>query len=187
MPVTAAGESFTEVVVEVLRGLETSKLPYMIVGSVASSFYGDPRLTKDLDLVIDIPSARLADFKSTFSDPNYYLPPDEVLTDEISRRGRFNLVHMRSGLKVDIVVRRNGQHSIAEFARRLQVELWPGVSCTIASPEDVIIKKLEYFREGESAKHLSDIRGILASTTIEHEYLNNWIGILGLAKEWSKI
>ena len=76
--------------------------------------------------------------------------------------------------------------SDSEFARRKQIELLPGFWVYVASPEDVILKKLEYFREGGSEKHLGDIRGMLAETEIDLPYLLIWIEKLGVTAEWQK-
>ena len=74
--------------------------------------------------------------------------------------------------------------AIAEFDRRRPVELLPGLMTWLAAPEDIIIAKLRYFREGESDKHLRDIRGILAHSTCDLDYLEAWITRLGLTEQW---
>jgi hypothetical protein len=170
---------------EVLRCLDENQIPYMVVGSIASIVYGETRLTKDMDLVVDIPPAVIRNLATIFPTPEYYCPPLEVLQDEHLRRGQFNILHPASGLKVDFVFRKPTPHGEMEFSRRKQIELWPGLQVFIASPEDVIIKKLEYFKEGGSPKHLMDIRGILAITDLDRSYLEEWVTKLGLATEWS--
>ncbi|MGZ3709706.1 MAG: hypothetical protein ACXVBC_12370, partial [Bdellovibrionota bacterium] len=172
---------------EVLETLERHQLPYMVVGSVASIVYGEPRLTKDMDLVIDILPADAPKFETLFPEEHFYVPPAEVLLDEIARRGQFNLVHPASGLKIDIIVRKNGEHGRAEFSRKQRVPLFPGFDAWIASPEDVIIKKLDFYREGGSEKHLADIRGILANTSVDRAYLDSWVKKLGLGEQFEKI
>lgn len=79
--------SLLEVFSEVLRRLEANHFPYMVVGSIASTVYGEPRLTKDMDLVIDIPAADLRKLSRLFPLSDFYCPPDEVLSDECVRRG----------------------------------------------------------------------------------------------------
>ena len=167
--------------------LEMARVEYMTVGSIASTVYGEPRLTRDLDLVIrahrDI--ARL--FMEMFPAEEYYLPPREVIVQEFTRQGQFNLLHNPSGLKVDVVVQKSTSHGLAEFERRRRLELLPGVLAWIAAPEDVIIAKLRFYRDGESEKHLKDIRGILAQTPVDMMYLESWIQSLELSSSWAKV
>lgn len=87
-------------------------------------------------------------------------------------------------MKIDMVLRKETAHSRAEFERRRRLQLWPGFEASVASPEDVIIKKLQYFQLGGSEKHLRDIRGILAETAVDHDYLERWIKDLGLERAW---
>ena len=75
---------------------------------------------------------------------------------------------------------------IEEFNRRQEIALWEGFIATVATAEDVIIKKLDFYRMGGSEKHLTDIRGIVAETALDNDYLNKWIIQLGLANEWKK-
>lgn len=85
------------------------------------------------------------------------------------------------------MIRKNSEHAREEFSRRIQTDLGGGKMVYMASPEDVIIKKLEYFREGGSQKHLRDIRGILLQSPIDEAYLERWISKLGLQPEWEQV
>lgn len=178
--------SLAEVFSDVLHRLAENGLEYMVVGSIASAYYGEPRLTRDMDLVIDFLAQDLPKLIQAFPEHEYYLPPLEVLTDERVRRGQFNLIHASSGLKVDFVFRKNAPHALEEFARRQKVELWPGVDAWIASPEEVILKKLEFYQEGGSEKHLRDISGILAQAEVDLSYITRWARDLGLESEWKQ-
>ncbi len=176
-----------EVFQDVLSRLEEAQLPYMVVGSLSSIVYGEPRMTKDMDLVVDIPVQQAHQFEKLFPFEGFYCPPLEVLKAEVVARGQFNLIHHNSGLKIDIIVRKQSPHAIEEFKRRQKVSFWKGFEASIASPEDVIIKKLDYYREGGSEKHLSDIRGILANSPIDQNYLDHWLQTLGLTEVWKNI
>jgi hypothetical protein len=182
----AGMSSLLDVFSEVIRRLEANQFPYMIVGSIAALVYGEPRLTKDMDLVVDIPASELKKMDSLFPLSEFYCPPDEILTDEFVRRGQFNLIHHESGLKIDFVFRKNTSHGSTEFARKRKIEIWPGLEAYIASAEDVILKKLDFFREGGSQKHLLDIKGILTQTEIDTVYLEDWIEKLGLRSQWDE-
>jgi hypothetical protein len=171
----------------VLENLESAGIDYMIVGSLAVIVYGEPRLTRDMDLVADIPPQKVQALAGVFPEPRYYLPPVEILAEEVASHGYFNALDIPSGLKIDFVVRRKSAHAVEEFTRRRRIEIAPGLSPWFASPEDVIIKKLDFYRQGESEKHLVDIRGILAHTPVDENYLRQWIDRLGLAREWAMV
>jgi hypothetical protein len=162
-------------------------ISYMIVGSIASMVYGEPRLTRDMDIVIDIDLKDAHKFELLFQQPEYYCPPIEILGDEIRNRGQFNLLHVPTGLKIDVMIKKVTAFDESRFLRRKRIELWEGFTAHLASAEDVIIKKLEYFREGGSEKHIRDIRGIVTNTQLDNTYLKNWITQLHLENEWAKI
>ena len=166
----------------VISILETNQIQYMIVGSVAGTIYGEPRLTNDIDIVLSLPASSAYLLLKAFNANEYYLPPVEIVSHEMARGGQVNFLHYPSGLKVDILFRKQTNHGQQEFERRRRIELLDGLETWIASPEDVIIAKLRFYREGESKKHLSDIRGIIANTTIDMEYLELWLHELKLGE-----
>lgn len=165
--------------------LESVNIPYMLVGSVASSFYGDPRLTRDIDVVVELLPTHVSNFESIFSSNDFYVPPMEVLSDEVLNKRSFNLIHHETGLKIDVVIKKLAPHSIKEFSRRQKHQILPQLEGFIASPEDVIIKKLQYFQEGGSQKHLTDCRSILNQANVDLEYIEHWIHLLNLSDEWN--
>jgi hypothetical protein len=167
--------------------LENAGIEYYLVGSLAAMQYGRPRFTNDIDLVAQIQSSQVGAFEKHFDTEEYYCPPREVIADEVIRGGMFNLIHQASGVKIDIVPLKKTEFAASEFSRRKKVDILPGLSVYVASVEDIILKKLDYYREGGSEKHLTDIRGILAETEINRDYIKNWVGKLGLQAEWEKI
>lgn len=171
---------------EILEKLEMENIPYMVVGSLSSIVYGEPRMTKDMDIVIDIQAQDADKIEQLFPLEGFYCPPSEVLKSEIVSRGQFNLIHHESGLKIDVMICKQSPHAIEEFKRRQKISFWKNFEAWLATPEDIIIKKMEYFRDGGSEKHLRDIRGILANSEVNNEYLNDWVLRLGLQEEWLK-
>lgn len=180
-------QNFLQVFSDVIRKLDEHQIPYMIVGSIAAMIYGEPRLTHDMDLVIDILPQDAGKFVTLFPEEEFYCPPTEVVTSKIVHRGQFNLTHPESGLKIDFVIRKETEHAACEFSRRRREPFWEGLDATIASPEDIVIKKLDFHRQGGSEKHITDIRGILSQTELDDAYLQSWISKLGLEKEWKKV
>lgn len=180
-------QSMIEVFAAVIKKLENGKIPYMVVGSIAAMIYGEPRLTHDMDLVIDILPGDVGKFNTIFPSEEFYCPPKEVLNPEVTERGQFNIIHPNTGIKIDMMVRKSSDHAREEFNRRQKVPLWKGLHAYLATPEDVIIKKLSFFREGGAQKHLKDIRGIMAESVIDEAYLHRWIEKLKLESEWEQV
>jgi hypothetical protein len=169
----------------VITILESSDVKYMIVGSIAGTVYGEPRLTHDLDLVLSLDVSTSSAFAGLFDPVLFYVPPTEIIGQEIVRFGHLNLLHHQSGLNVDLVFRKNTAHAMSEFSRRRRIEILAGLTAWVAAPEDIIIAKLRFFRECGSQKHITDIRGIVANSVLDRDYLNRWVASLGLADLWN--
>ena len=163
-------------------------VPYLVVGSMATIGYGEPRLTNDIDVFVSLTLSQVPALCAAFQSPEYYLSADAV--EQAVRQGfQFNILHPASGLKVDVIIATESEFDRSQLARSVQMVAAPGIEATFASPEDVIIKKLEYFKEGKSEKHLRDIVGVLKvrGDRIDRVYLNHWIGRFGLETEWALI
>lgn len=176
--------TFLQIFGSIIKTLEKERVDYMIVGSVASMVYGEPRLTRDMDVVVQLPPAVAKNFHQIFPINEFYCPPIEILTDAVLNSGQFNLIHHESGLKIDFVVLKKTPHALTEFQRRRKIALFENFEVFLASPEDVILKKLQYFKEGKSEKHLNDIRAILANQDLDIEYLDYWVNELSVRQEW---
>lgn len=142
--------------------LNQAAIKYMITGSVASIIYGEPRLTHDIDLVILLTNDNIKKLAECFPGDDFYLPPEEVIRVENSRtlRGHFNIIHNETGYKADIYLMGNDPLHIWGFKNRNKLSL-DGEDIWVASPEYVIVRKLAYWEEGGSEKHLSDIKSML--------------------------
>jgi hypothetical protein len=171
----------------VIEKLESAGIDYMIVGSIAGAIYGEPRLTRDIDLVIAMSSTSVKNLLNAFDPRDFYVPPAEILSQEITRCGQTNILHHESGVKADLMFRKTTPHAMEEFARKRRLEILRGLNAWVAAPEDIIIGKLRFYREGESQKHLTDIRGIMGNTEIDRAYLKRWVDQLGLQEYFQKI
>ena len=176
-----------DVLREVVRKFELVGIDYFMFGSMATMYYGQPRFTRDIDLVVRIRPRQALGFETLFPLSEFYCPPPEVIKDEVQRRGSFNLIHQQSGIKVDLVLDKETDFYKSEFVRRKKIKISADLDVYLASPEDLILKKLDYYREGESEKHLNDIRDILMNVQLDEEYLLFWIKKLGLTREWEKV
>lgn len=165
-------------------------IPYMATGAVAAIVYGEPRLTLDLDLVLELAPRRAGEFAAAFPAEEFYVPPLEVIRQEAARpeHGHFNLLHHESGLRADIYLASNDPLDTWGLAHRRQ-ETIAGEPVWLAPAEYVIVRKLEYYRKGGSSKHLTDIRAMLRirPDLIDLPTLTGHIGQRGLDAEWGKV
>ena len=171
--------------------LDSAGIQYMATGSVASMLYGIPRFTHDLDLVINLAQEHIPGIIKAFPLDTFYTPPEEVIKLESHRqqRGHFNIIHHETGLKADIYIHGRDLLQAWGLKHKTQVELPDGKSIWVAPPEYVIIRKLEYYREGQSEKHLHDIRGMLeiSGDIIKQTIIEEWVERLDLQKQWHQL
>ena len=168
-------------------GLNALSVPWMAVGSIASSAYGERRTTLDLDVVAVVGKHHAARFLAVFPEVDFYCPPVEVIHAEAARpeHGHFNLIHHHSVYKADIYLTTGSDFERWAFANRRAV-MAGETPVWLAPPEFVIVEKLEFFREGGSEKHLRDIRGMLAVTEVDRELIERQIASRGLGEAWRK-
>ena len=125
--------------------------------------YGEPRMTNDIDMIVHLTDQQALHLPELFPFERFYCPPVEVILSESRRasRGHFNLIHHDTGHKADIYLRGSDELQAWGLSHRKQASLGPDQSLWLAPPEYVILRKLEFYREGGSSKHLTDIRGML--------------------------
>jgi hypothetical protein len=171
------------------RRLEQAGVEYMVSGSIAAMAYGQPRLTTDIDVIVymDFPAAiRLS---KLFPSDEFYFPPVEIIASELTRelRGHFNILHIDSGFKADIYLRGNDSLRMWALQRVRPIQIGDA-NVRMAPPEYVIIRKLEFFREGGSEKHLRDIRMMLETSReqINMKDLEDFVSDRSLQEEWSR-
>lgn len=173
-----------------LKPLNRLRLVYMVTGATAVIVYGAPRLTNDLDLVLKISYDQIHIFRRAFSEKEFYVPPEEIIAMEISRkqRGHLNLIHLETGFKADCYLA--GKDPLHEWAFENRREIpFHAETLWIAPPEYVILRKLEYYREGGSDKHLNDIKTMItvSKSEINFKILKEKIAQLNLIEQWKVI
>lgn len=143
--------------------LERQGLRYLVTGSVASMVYGEPRLTNDIDLILELKPSEIPGLSLAFPESEYYLPPPEVIQTECVRpqRGHFNIFHLETMLKADVYLAGTDPLHCRAFEKQLPIDI-EGTRVIFAPADYVILRKLEFFREGGSEKHLRDIASILS-------------------------
>ncbi len=177
-----------ELLERVIEILESQHLTYMLVGSFASAAYGEPRLTHDIDIVIQLGIDAVDRLCSAFPAPEFYVSLSAA-RDAVARRGQFNVIHPTSGNKIDFMIARNDAWGQSQLARRVRKPILPDRPTFVAAPEDVILGKLWYYQEGGSEKHLRDIAAMLrvSGDEIDKEYITRWAEQLGLTKAWQAV
>jgi hypothetical protein len=165
-------------------------IPYMVTGAVAAVVYGEPRFTRDLDLVLDLRPGDAARLEADFPAAHFYVPPLEVIEQEAQRTqgGHFNLIHHETALKADCYVLGNDPLHRWALGRRVGQDAG-GVPVWVAPIEYVILRKLQWHREGGSPRHLDDVRAMLrvSGAKVDGPALATWIGRLGLEAEWRQV
>ncbi len=172
----------------VIDVLEDQGIVYLLVGSLASGVYGEPRLTADIDVVVELDPPQAANLCAAFPAPEYYAS-ETAAREAVARGGQFNVIHPATGNKIDFIIARTDAWGRSQIARRRREHILPGRSGYTAAPEDVILGKLWYYREGGSEKHLRDIAGILqvSGDEVDTAYVDDWSEKLGLAAEWQVV
>src|SRR5438132_7224142 len=135
-------------------------IPYMLTGSMAMNYYAQPRMTRDIDVVIEIAPDDVEKMVALFR-PDYYVS-EENIRESLAHKSIFNLIHHESVIKVDCIVRKGSEYRQMEFARRRQVSIGD-FSTYIVSKEDLIISKLFWAKDSHSDVQLADVKKLLAT------------------------
>jgi hypothetical protein len=170
----------------IVATLEAAHIPHMVVGSFASTAHGEPRTTRDLDMVIDPSPTQLNELLNALDPERFYVGPD-VARDALRRRSMFNVIEIATGWKLDLVIRKARPFSIEEMQRRTITKIL-GMDVPTATAEDTIVAKLEWAKLGASDRQLEDVAGILRvrGAELDLDYIERWVTELGLAEPWRR-
>jgi hypothetical protein len=159
--------------------LDAAGLAYMLSGSLALGYYAQPRMTRDIDIVVELTSADVATVVALF-EGDFYCDADAVRRAVETRR-LVNLVHGPSAQKVDLIVRKDTPYRRTEFGRRQQ-RMIEGFSVWMVTAEDLLLSKLVWASESGSELQLRDARDLAALVgTLDWPYLEYWALDLGVA------
>lgn len=174
-----------DVLKSVTAQLEGAGILYMVTGSMAASFYAVPRMTRDIDLVVEL-SERDVDPVTSLFQQEYYIDRDMVQR-AVRDHAMFNMIHNALVVKVDCVVRKDTEYRREEFARRRAISV-ADRQVFIVSPEDLILSKLDWAKESRSQLQLDDVRNLLRSVQgLDTAYLNRWADRLGLTTLYQEV
>lgn len=173
-------ETERDALFQALDALEALQIPYMVVGSFASTFWGRPRMTHDADLVVQIAGEKVAELARLLA-PHFYAP-EFVIEDAVRKHGQFNAIHLDVAFKIDLWLRKDAPYDVVCFERR-SLGVMFGREVWVSSPEDVILSKLLWYRTAPAlARQFQDALGVyeIQEPYLEQEYLARWAHTLGI-------
>jgi len=178
--------SISEVLQRITIALDQNNIAYMLTGSFASAYYGTPRSTQDIDVIVEATPAQLRALVHSLPVEQYYSDLDAALQSH-KVESMFNVIDLSTGWKIDLIIRKSRPFSREEFGRRLRVNL-QGVSLFVASAEDIVIAKLEWSKLAQSQRQIEDAAAILRARreTLDRSYIEKWARELHLEDEWDK-
>ncbi len=184
---------YSDFVQLVLSALEAAEVPYMVGGAVAAWAWGEPRATRDLDVVVHVPIETVQRLSDELTAREMHVPADIILDTLLEDRADLplNAIHLSSGYKADIYLLRTGD-ALREtaFARRQRVDLGPELGAVyLHSPEDLILYKLWYYSLSQQTKHLRDITAIVLTLgdKLDEAYIHHWAQQKGLTALWTEL
>ena len=178
----------SELLVFLCRHLERIGVRYFITGSQATIAYGEPRFTNDIDVVVELNETNFETFCDGFPESEFYLNRESA-RQECCRQGMFNIIHPDSGQKIDVVVAKRDSYDQLRMNRGVKVPITDDCTAVFSSPEDIIVKKMEWHQMGGGDRHLRDIAGILKvrGDSLDLEYISHHASELGLQDVWRTI
>jgi hypothetical protein len=165
-----------ELLRKVCNQLDEHEIKYMVSGSIASNIYTIPRLTRDIDIVIELSENRIEEFIGLF--PNSYYDKGTI-REEVNRIGMFNIIDHSTGFKIDFIIRKNTEYHNFAFQRRRRVkefdtELW------VVELNDLIIAKIIWIQQYQSERQIFDIQNLLLNPETDINYIKDWCDKLQL-------
>lgn len=167
---------------DVSARFESAGIDYMLTGSMAMNYYAQPRMTRDIDVVVALQSGDAQRILRLFA-PDYYVSAEAVQAS-IAQESLFNLIHQESVIKVDCIVRKQTEYRATEFNRRQRIAV-AGFQTWVVSKEDLIISKLWWARDSHSELQLNDVRNLTAGGC-DRAYIERWTRELGLVSLWQE-
>lgn len=156
--------------------LDSADIPYMLTGSVAMAIYSIPRMTRDIDLVVELTPASVDTIIALFSRDCYI--DEHSIKQAVDTQGIFNIIHNTWVIKADFIIRKNEDYRKEEFARRRTVDI-EGTSVYIVAADDLILSKLLWGKQGQSELQMSDVRHLVSTAAeLDWKYIQKWAAAL---------
>lgn len=169
----------------VVKRLESARIPYMITGSIAANFYTTPRMTRDIDIVIEVEEKDAGTLFSLFSS-DFYVDKNSI-RNAIHNKQIFNIIHSEGIVKVDFIIRKDTNYRNLEFKNRRSI-VFEGQKIFIVSPEDLILSKLFWARESLSEMQIRDVNNLFKTIhNLDRGYIEKWVHELELDEVYNEV
>ncbi len=169
---------------DLVQRLESIKINYMLTGSLAMMHYGVPRMTRDLDVVIEINDVDDVD-KMVAAFSGYYYIDREMIKQSLKTQTMFNIVHNESVIKVDFIVKKRDRYRELEFSRRKRIEI-DGIKVDVVSKEDLILSKLVWIKDMRSELQVNDVKN-LCKSNYDSNYIEHWADRLSIKQLFDEV
>ena len=174
-----------EFVKEIARRLDSKGIPYMVTGSIALALYAQPRMTRDIDLVVECGPGDMDLIVGLFEDDCYV--SEEEVREAMLNRGMFNVIHTQWSVKADFIIRKNDAFREVELGRRRQIDI-EGTEVSVVSPEDLLLSKLHWSKDSQSEIQLEDTRALVRTVPdLDWDYLERWAIHLGVQSQLAEL
>ncbi len=171
-----------DIVRDISKKFTEANIPFMLTGSMAMNYYAQPRMTRDIDVVVVLKLKDVAKIVRIFG-PDYFISAEAAI-DSIAHESIFNLIHQESVIKVDCIVRKGSEYRLLEFERRKSIVIHD-FSTYVVSKEDLILSKLLWAKDSHSEFQLRDVKNLLA-TGYDATYLESWTNKLHVRDLWKE-
>ena len=169
----------------VTERLQKGGIPYMITGSVAANFYTTPRMTRDIDIIVELEQKRSETIVSLFSKD--FVVDRGLIESALRRKAMFNIIHREGIIKIDFIIRKDTDYRKLEFERRRYIE-FEGKRIHVVSPEDLILSKLSWAKDSGSEMQINDVKNLMRTVSdLEWDYIEKWVDSLGLQNIFQKV
>ena len=169
----------------VAQRLDQNKIVYMISGSMAANYYTIPRMTRDIDVVIELKRGEIDQFVKAF-EVDFWIDA-EVVERETLQRGMFNLIHKEYVIKIDFILRKESEFQESAFERRKNITI-ENQPIWFISAEDLVLAKLLWAKDSFSELQLNDVRHLLQTVVgLDRAYVDRWVQMMGLVQVYNKV
>lgn len=169
----------------IVKRLTNANIPYMFTGSIATNFYATPRMTRDIDVIVELKKTDVDRICNLF-EKDFYVDKDMIL-NAVKRNGMFNMIHYGSVFKVDFIVRKDDRYRLEEFKRRKRIT-FEDMDIYVVAPEDLVLSKLYWAKDSLSELQLGDVKNLLKGVkNLDEDYLKQWARYLNVEELYRKV
>ena len=166
-----------ELLAYITSELDKRRIEYMVSGSLAMNAYASARMTRDIDIVIQLNVENIDSFSEIFRGEYYFHKPS--VEEEITRQGMFNIIDFKTGFKVDFIILKHDLYRETEFNRKQRSDVF-GTEIWVVTLEDLIISKLIWTNQMFSSQQILDVQNLIDNKDLDRDYVKYWCNKLRL-------